>query len=242
MLSRTSFLLKVITGCLLVVLISCSDDEDSNANVNTSIQGAGSSTASLLGLISPQALGGSPTSMLVKFYGLAVSTNTDCSSPQLVFDISSSPQTYDMYANPTIFSGNLSNGTYECVIMRISDNLRFTVDSAAVAAHPSYCVDTSTIYTTDIYRSGESGWKNLDGNSITAHGSASSPVEDIVEIYASTDTSAAIAIGKSPNQVITLTSALTLPGSTTFFVDFNNGIDDHSGSQCWLEEGSFGFR
>lgn len=212
---------------------------------NASIKGSNLATA-LISNFSSSLLAasvGSPTSIKMKFYGLALSQNEDCSDPEVVFDIRTAPQTYDLVAGPTLFSGSLAAGTYKCVVMRISDNIKFKVDAAAVAAWPVSCPNTTTEYTHDIYRTDNGGsvWKDVEGATITATGSIGTPGEDIVEVFASTSPTSIPAGTAHVDQTLSLSGAFTVPGSTTFFADFNNGINENTG-HCVLEDGGFGVR
>ncbi len=61
----------------------------------------------------------------LKVYKMAVSTEPDCSSPTTVLS-NSSPDYEDFKGNPTLGSGNLADGTYPCVIIEFSDNIKIT--------------------------------------------------------------------------------------------------------------------
>jgi hypothetical protein len=236
-------LINLSALCLVTALAtSCGKDDQAASNA---VVIKGSSSAN--GFASYSALAadaGSPTSMKMSFYALAVSKNEDCSAPTFVFNHGSTPVEVDLVANPTLFSGALASGTYKCLIMRVSDNIKFKADATAVAAHGPNCANTTTEYTHDVYRSTDSGWKDMNGVAIPARGAHGTPVSDIVDIFVTTSTSAATAAGIHPNQTIDLSAALVVPGTSTFFADFNDGINVSTDgtSQCVLESGGFGFR
>ncbi|GEM_PF-2285614 len=228
----------------MMLAVSCGSDSNSSSTAaNTVISGSGSSNALYQPLLASNA--GSPTSIKMKFYGLAVSQNEDCSDAEVVFDISSNPREFDLMTSPTLFAGTLTAGTYKCVIMRVSDNIKFKPDATAAATFPTSCA-VGTEYTHDIYRDdngdgSDDVWNNMDGVIIPANGTRALPVSDIVELAASINTGAA-ATSYHFDQVIGLSEALVVPGSTTFFADFSNGINESSPNFCVLEQGIFGFK
>jgi len=64
----------------------------------------------------------------LKVYKLAVSTEPNCSNPTTVLS-NSNPSYEDFKGNPTLGSGSLADGTYPCVIIEFSDNIKITPDS-----------------------------------------------------------------------------------------------------------------
>lgn len=66
---------------------------------------------------------GDPSALKIKVYAVAVSSNKDCSSPKLVSQYAGG-QEFDFEANPTIMTGSVSDGTYPCVILLMSDKLK----------------------------------------------------------------------------------------------------------------------
>lgn len=225
----------------MMLAISCGSDSSSSSGTapNTIISGSAVSTALYQSLLAGNA--GSPTSIKMKFYGLAVSLNEDCSDAEVVFDISTNPREFDLMTSPTLFSGTLTAGTYKCVIMRVSDNIKFKPDATAAGTFNS-CV-AGTEYTHDIYRADSGGaWNDMDGQSIPSNGTREVPVSDIVELAASINTTAA-ATSYHVDQVIGLSEALVIPGASTFFADFSNGINETAPNDfCVLEQGVFGFK
>ncbi|MGZ3687727.1 MAG: hypothetical protein ACXVBW_05475, partial [Bdellovibrionota bacterium] len=61
----------------------------------------------------------------IKVYGVALSTNADCSNAKVV-GYSSTGTTYDFIAHPTLFSGSVDPGTYQCMILYMDSLLTFT--------------------------------------------------------------------------------------------------------------------
>lgn len=230
---------KIKIGGVLLILATMGACSKDDTNTNVTILGSNSSVAT--SSVRARATAGSPTSMKMQVYGLFISTSEDCSSPVTVFDNATSTE-FDMYAAPTLFAGVITPGTYKCVIIKASDNFNFKVDATAVSAKSPECADTTTEYTMDIYRSDNGGdvFKDLNGATITATGTNTTPSADVVYLVASTIPASATAY--DTNQKIPLSAALVVPGSSTFYVDFSNGIDNTSG-HCGIEDGTgFGFR
>lgn len=143
-------------------------------------------------LLAPNAFAGVNTAVAtVKLYKAYMSTSGDCSSPVTFFnaetDMANFPNGYaevDMVAGPTIGSGTLADGTYQCVIFKMSDRVTFTPsanDGTACVAGTSYTIDVCWSYdgTTPItIQNAETGAQT----SCTA----ASGTEDTVWVYVST--------------------------------------------------------
>lgn len=240
---------NLVLGSFVLVLVSCAD-----APSTMKIYGSKTATATnQFYLLSNQfgrlvastcdGCAGSPETMSIKLYSLYLSTNADCSSPTLVVDNGATAVTKELSVNPILFEASPTTGTYNCMILKISDNLNFTPDADAAAAFPSVCrANTETTF--DIYRT-DSGdtWKNLNGAAIDPSGTTTVPAEDTVFVFASTNVSAVTATSIAPheNQTAALTGALIVPGQSTFYVDFAGGV--RGGERCSIEGGrGLGFR
>ncbi len=223
----------------LVLLGSCSSN--ASFTVSTSLSSSAARFAEFRGC-TRATCHGSPTSMSIKLYAAHVSTSDDCSGAVKIADHGTSGKTINLGVDKLI-EETPADGTYKCLILEMSDNLSFVPDSTAVAAFTE-CQSGATS-TFDIYRT-DSGdtWKDMMGTTITATGTSSTPGDDRVVVYATTSAAAVIAGSMAPhtNQTITLTSSLTVPGNTTFYVDFRDGITA-SGGLCKIEDGAgMGFR
>ena len=102
------------------------------------------------------------------------------------------------------------------------------------------CV-AGTEYPGDIYRAGETDWKDIDLNQIIGSGTDSVPVDDHVTIVMTRDTAAAIARGFSTHQVIDLASDLIAPGQSTFYWNGQGSVVDEGG-QCGVNPGHPSFQ
>lgn len=88
------------------------------------------------------------TSLKITVHQVAVSLSADCSSPTVIFTSSSASGTEsDFITAPTLGSGSLASGTYNCVMITMEDAIKFTT-SAAVDGN---CA-ASTEYTIDLCR------------------------------------------------------------------------------------------
>lgn len=246
-------------GCMLAVgMSSCSSSSttataDEETTETLTILGSSSSgdadSSIILGLSDnsqvafQQVLAGSPTSLAVDLYQIYLGESADCTDIELIEDNGETPEGFDMVNSPTLFSGEVAAGTYNCMVMVISDNMTFRPDDVAEAAFPGVC-DSETDAVFDIYRtdSDDTAWIDVDGNEITATGTPDEPSVDRVSVFASTDPAAAIAaLGISENQAGELTSGLTVPAEITFYADFSDSVSETDGN-CWLEGGELGFR
>ena len=131
--------------------------------------------------------------------------------------------------NPVLFTGVPAAGSYQCVMFRMSDVLRMTPATTFGA-----CV-AGTDYVGDIYRDGESDWKDVDLNLVVGHGTDSVPVDDRVTIFFTCDTTAALARGISQNQLVLLESDLVVPAQSTFYMDAHDAVQT-DGVDCGLEK------
>ncbi len=88
-----------------------------------------------IALAAPAPGGGDPASLKVKVYGVYASTSPQCTNPIQVF-LKTTGDYVDLLQNPTLGGGDLPDGTYECVIIKMSDVIKHTpkvTDSTCVA-------------------------------------------------------------------------------------------------------------
>lgn len=125
-------------------------------------------------------LGLNASSLKLKVYKMAVSTSANCTSPVTVINNGTSPVEVDVKgANPIFGSGKVPNGTYPCVMMEISDTIKYTGEASA-SGNCSPAIETSR----DLCRLDNAGsTKLLDGSLFNCTNS-----EDHVVIYLSTNT------------------------------------------------------
>jgi len=227
---------------IALILAQCSTTVAPTFTISTSL--SGDERSAITRDCDREPCTGSPASMKIKLYQAYGALAADCSGPLVTLaDHGTTGQDISIGVDRLV-EATPAAGTYNCLILRMSDNLKFVPDSTAIAAFPSTC--TGAEATHDIYRSdsGDAGlWKELDGSAIAGTGTSATPGDNTVVIYQSTSASALAAGTYAPheNQSGVLTSALTVPGQTTFYVDFRNGIA--GASNCRIEGGrGMGFR
>ncbi len=177
---------------------------------------------------------GDPTSYVVGFYRFYLASNADCSSPVL---LGSNPgiRELDLLTDPVLFTVSGTPGDYDCIVMRISDVFSFVPETSfgPCTAGVTYQVDT--------YYDGESDFRDVDGNPIAGNGSDSAPVDDQIDVFFTTNPSAVIGRGYSPNQVVPLERGATLPGTSTFVYDVRGQVSNQNG-ECRSAGGTYTFR
>jgi hypothetical protein len=154
-----------------------------------------------------------PTSIKLKVYKFAVSTSGLCTNLITVVDNGSTPTEVDFTSAPNLGSGSLGDGTYPCVVVEMSDQLKFTPPNSASGA----CLAAQE-ETLDVCRSGGS-------NSTLVNGTVTSCTngDDRVAMYLSTfsastnsaDSFNAPTSNGDATRGITLGAALTVSGSVT---------------------------
>ena len=191
--------------------------------------------------------------VLISIYSVAVSTSADCSNPTVVIDNGATARQVDFIANSNLGSSSVANGTYPCVILKMSDVITFT------PASTSGSCTGGTQYTIDVCRANGSTYTPLTvsgtvgtyGSTTACTGSQASPVDDKVSLFLSTQSTNSGSGGgqaftrpaSAGTNGFTLNGAFTVSGSATgtFVVNFNNKIDG-SGATCDLQPPIFGFR
>lgn len=195
----------------------------------------------------------SPSEVLISVYAVAVSASADCSNPIVVLDNGATAVEYNFTSTPKLGAASVAAGTYPCVIMKMSDVIKFrpaTTEGTCTAG---------TQYTIDVCRSGAgtytpmtiSGASASYGTAATAcTGSSGTPVDTQVPLFLSTQSTNSGGGGSAFDRPATAGSngftlsgafVVTGTGSGTFVVNFNNKVDG-SGGSCDLSPPTFGFR
>ena len=79
-----------------------------------------------LGLVSSSAFAaGDPSSLKVKVYAVYASLSAQCTSPTQIF-VNDTGTFVDFLSNPVLGDGELSDGTYNCVIIKMSSIIKHT--------------------------------------------------------------------------------------------------------------------
>lgn len=199
------------------------------------IYGSGAPAGAALNLPPEGVEFGSAGSLTLKLYALYVSNSGDCSNPVLAQDLGASGLDFDFMQHPVLFEATPADGSYPCVMFKMSD-----VVKVSPAATFGACV-AGTVYAGDIYRDGESDWKDVNLNTIVGHGTDELAVDDHVTLFMTRDTSAAMARGISRHQTLPLGAALLVPGQSTFRMDASQAVASW-GSGCGAEPPSVSFQ
>lgn len=195
-----------------------------------------------------------PSSVKISIYAVAVSTSADCSNPTVVIDNGSTPVEVNFTSTPSLGAATVTAGTYPCVILKMSDVIKFTP-----AASSGSC-NSTVEYTIDVCRSGAGTYTpfNISGTSATygtagtaCTGTSGSPIDTQVPLFLSTQSTNTGGGGSAFDRPATagtngfnLSGAFTVSSSGssgTFVVNFNGKIDG-SGGSCDLNPPVFGFR
>jgi len=182
---KLSLLIQML---FLTVLVSCGSDDASTSSSTFVLRGSSSASAGFIDFLAP-VYNGDPTSLKMKIYEVLVSANADCTSPVSLCTHSGADAIIDLVSNPTLCSGSPAAGTYQCIILKISDTFTFKPDATAAANVPGGICVAGADSQMDIYREGEADdnlWQDLNGAFIDATGSVATPGDDTVYIFATT--------------------------------------------------------
>ncbi len=172
-----------------------------------------------------------PTNLKLKVYKLAVSTSPLCTNLTTVIN-ESAPDYMDFLANPTLGSGLLSNGTYPCIVIEMSDQVKYLPDETSDGGN----CDSSIEETLDVCSSGSSVL--VDGTTTTC-----SSGDNKVAMYLSTTSTSSGGSADAFNPPTTtndatkgfnLGSALTVSGTSSakFVVDGSGKVCDTNDGTC----------
>jgi hypothetical protein len=207
------------------------------------------SVALALALVSSSVLAGpsigkDPASLKLKIFGVYASTSPQCTNPVNVF-LKSAPEYVDLLQGPDLGGGDLADGTYNCVIIKMSDVIKHTpkeTDSSCVAG---------TEYSGEVCRAGGDEATGLDGSPIacTGDGSSAGVGEDTVFMFMTTDPGASagnrafeLPLAPGDGKGIRLGSPLVISSTTKakFVVDASGGVVA-GGGECGINPPTFRF-
>lgn len=177
---------------------------------------------------------GNPSAVNLKILAAWVSPNAGCTDPVQIF--SNPSGTYkDMMAHPTFGAGTIANGTYPCVIFKLSDAIKTTSAYNSTSGH---CV-AGTEYVQDIFRSPETS-SCPDGTSVSGTTNALG-AEQTPCVYFRVGGTGGGAF--DPAHAIPITSAWTVASDSdgTFVMDFT-GKQVDSGVDCGVDPPVMSFR
>lgn len=134
---------------LIIFTLSCDESIDGSENsdgegpsISVSVMGGGSSSAKTFQAKALTTTTTSASSLKLRVYKIGFSTSGDCSSPKVV-DLSGIY--LDFINTPDLGEGDIPAADYQCIIIEMSDQIKFT----PTADVGSNC-DSTTEYTQDI--------------------------------------------------------------------------------------------
>lgn len=185
------------------------------------------------------------SSLKLSVYGVMVSTSSLCTNPVTIFN-NAAPSVLDFITNPTLGSSgsptNPPDGTYNCIIIKMSDNILYT-PSASLGG---ICL-AGTQYTSDVCNVGNGGTTNVPGSGVTTN-CTNNP--DVVYLYLTTNTNAGTGGGSFTQPLnaastagIKLTSPLVVSSniSSKFIVNATGKVNT-AGGACGMNPPVFGFQ
>jgi hypothetical protein len=189
-------------------------------------------------------IGKDPASLKVKVFGVYASTSPQCTNPINVF-LKSTAEYVDLLQGPDLGGGDLADGTYNCVIIKMSDVIKHTpkeTDSSCIAG---------TEYSGEVCRAGGDVATGLDGSPIacTGDGTSAGVGEDTLFMFMTTDPSAStgnrafeLPLAPGDGKGIKLGSPLVISSTTKakFVVDASGGVVA-GGGECGINPPKFRF-
>ncbi len=197
-------------------------------------------------LFSADAMALDASSLKLQVYSVMLSTSPLCTSPVTVIS-SATPTEVDFLATPTLGSGNPPDGTYNCVIIKMSDLIKFTTSASA-----GLCT-IGTQYTADVCRVDNGGMTrspDAGGAPVFCSGTDAAPVSDALYLYLTTNASAGSGgntfmppTAPTSTNGLNLTAPLVVAGAakSKFVVDAHGKVGD-DGVSCGMNPPVFGFQ
>ena len=179
-----------------------------------------------------------PSSMKMKVYRILISTDPLCTNP-IVLWAPSTPTVVDFIAAPTLGNGQVPDGTYQCMIWEISDQVVMTEPTTS-----GFCT-AGTVVTMDVCRPPvtTTGVNGVTTSCVTG--------EDKMTIYLSTASTGTggVGFGTPPTKIgdavngMNLSGALVISGDSSGTLIFNGaGTLDDTQTGCSGQAPKFGFR
>ena len=187
------------------------------------------------------------SSLKLQVYSVMLSTSPLCTNPYVVFS-NTTPTEVDFLAAPTLGTGNPPDGTYNCVVIKMSDIIKFTPSASA-----GLCA-SGTQYAADVCRSDNGGMTQAPdaaGAPTVCNGTDAAPVSDPVYLYLTTNSTAGAGGGNTfmqPTSTVSanglnLTAPLVISGTvkSKFVVDATGKVGSDTFG-CGMNPPVFGFK
>lgn len=197
-------------------------------------------------LFSSGAIALDASSLKLQVYSVMLSTSPLCTSPVTVFSSPTATEV-DFLSNPTLGSGNPADATYQCVIIKMSDLIKFKPSASSGSC------TAGTEYVADVCRSDNGGTTHAPdaaGAMTSCTGTDAVPHADPVYLYLTTNASAGSGGGTfvqptsiSSGSGLNLTAPLIISGSAkSKFVVNATGKVSGSDVTCGMNPPVFGFK
>ena len=197
-------------------------------------------------LLSSSAMALDASSLKLQVYAVMLSTSPLCTNPFTVFSSALATEV-DFLATPTLGSGSPPDGTYHCVIIKMSDIIKFTPSATA-----GMCT-AGTQYVADVCRTDNSGTTQAPdavGAPNACSGTDAALQSDAVYLYLTTNASAGTGgntfmqpTGTTSTNGLNLTAPLVIAGrARSKFVVNATGKVGSDGSGCGMNPPVFGFQ
>jgi hypothetical protein len=202
--------------------------------------------AVLASLLSFNAWALDASSLKLQVYSVMLSTSPLCTSPVTVFSSPTATEV-DFLSNPTLGSGNPADATYHCVIIKMSDLIKFKPSATSGSC------TVGTEYVADVCRSDNGGTTQAPdaaGAMTSCTGTDAVPNADAVYLYLTTNASAGSGgqtftqpTSVSSTSGLNLTAPLVISGSAkSKFVVNATGKVSGSDVTCGMNPPVFGFK
>ncbi len=197
-------------------------------------------------LLSANAMALDASSLKLQVYSIMLSTSPLCTNPITVFS-SPNASEVDFLAAPTLGSGSPPDGTYHCVVIKMSDLIKFTPSTSSGSC------TAGTQYVSDVCRVDNNGTTKAPdavGAPAACNGTDAVPQSDAVYLYLTTNASAGTGGGTftQPDSTsstfgLNLTAPLVISGTarSKFVVNATgkvSGVDVN----CGMNPPVFGFQ
>jgi hypothetical protein len=178
------------------------------------------------------ALSGNASDVEMKIYEMYVSAHADCSSPIRIFS-NPGAAAQNVVASPTFGIGAIPNGTYQCIIVKMSDEIAIT---PAFTSDGNLCKPSITI-PLDVCGAGKTYTDALSGAALPCTAG-----DDTVYAYFTTAPSGDNSCLTRNNGCL-LASAFTVTGdrTMTFVANFDGKVEERFG-QCDCQPPVFSVR
>lgn len=222
---------------ILISLLFFTACSSSTNKVKHTIIVKGSSSSSL-------AAGDDPSSLTLTVLELYAGKEADCSDLAIVRRHGTSGKAFEMInsAETEIISARpATDATYQCIAVKISDQVRFFPNAQAITNHAA-CVSQEDAFIFDAYTTATTGqpFYDLSGNAIAPAGNPGATSQEYMYLIFSVGVPS---FTTSANQRFSMSSGLNTdsPYDVFLYAEFAGTVTD-SGGNCYLSGDHIGLR